>query len=1115
VVSAGRAGWRRKVLAAVTAGTLGVGVAVIVGPAAQAISEDFTSGAGIFTGYSNVAGNTYTAAVVGGEYCVEVPASSGNAWDIAAQAKPVVIEAGQPYILTFDAHATRAVNVNVQAGADYPDVFGGNAAVTDTVQTFTFNATPDFATETGEVGFQLGGQGDAYTICFDNFSLVSEVEILPQTSFAAGLGDWAIDGGTVSATTVTGGTCFDVPADAPSPWSVNLHYDGIPIETDGNYILRITASATPATIVRALVGETGGSYTSVMAVNPSLSTELATYEYAFTANNTYPAVTVDPVLGPWAGQVALQLGANGAFTFCVTDVSLVKTLTPPPPYAPETGPRVRVNQVGYLPFGAKTATLVTDATTALPWTLYDGATAVATGTSTPRGVDPTAGINVHTIDFSAVTAESDGYTLVADGEISYPFSIATDLYEKLRVDSLSFFYPMRSGIEILGDVAGADYARAAGHIGVDPNQGDDDVACLPAGAMMVGAVDLYDGYTCDYTLDVTGGWYDAGDHGKYVVNGGISVSQLLSSYERNLNAMTGDQGALGDGTLRVPEAANDVPDVLDEARWELEWMLKMQVPAGEQYAGMVHHKVTDVAWTGIPMLPANDPQPRYLHRPSTAATLNLAAAAAQGARLFNEFDPGFAGELLDAAEVAYAAAEATPDLYAPDTNANANPGGGPYNETEVEDEFYWAATELYLTTGEAEYLADVEANAYHLGGAKAAFQLSGFDWRDVASVARIDLATVPSLVPNRAAIRRSVVAAADDVVEMAAAQPFGQPYVGVDGAFEWGSNGKVLNNIALLGAAFDVSGHPAYLNAAVGGMDYILGRNALNNSYVTGYGEAFSQNMHSRWFAAQASAALPHPPVGTVSGGPNSDIPDPVSGPLLGGCAPQFCYVDDIGAYGVNELTINWNSALAYVASFLADADDALVEAPFTDVPVDFPFVQHIRWLANSGITTGFPDGTFRPGANVERQAMAAFLYRAAGSPDFTAPATSPFVDVRPSDPFYKEITWLADSGITTGYADGTFRSLAPVARDAMAAFLYRATGSPDFTAPATPTFSDVGTTHPFYDEIEWLAAVQVANGYSDGTYRPAAPVARDAMAAFLNRIETLPVLGVPPIGIV
>ncbi len=155
-----------------------------------------------------------------------------------------------------------------------------------------------------------------------------------------------------------------------------------------------------------------------------------------------------------------------------------------------------------------------------------------------------------------------------------------------------------------------------------------------------------------------------------------------------------------------------MPDVLDEARWELEWMLKMQVPAGQQYAGMVNHKVADVDWTGLPLDPAADPQRRVLYRPSTAATLNLAAAAAQGARLWAAYDEDFALELLDAAETAYAAAEATPDLYAPapDAALDPNPGSGPYDDDDVSDELYWAAAELYITTGAPAYRADVQAS---------------------------------------------------------------------------------------------------------------------------------------------------------------------------------------------------------------------------------------------------------------------------------------------------------------------------------------------------------------------------------------------------------------------
>ena len=1098
-------GRTRAAVAAATSAALALALAVVAAPAAQATSiiEDFEDGPGTFTGYSNI--GDYTASVVDGQYCVEVPESTGDPWDIAAQLPSVEFEAGTLYVVTFDARASREVSITVQAGADWPDVFGGGASIGTSTETFSFSATPEWSTGAGTVNFQLGGQGDPYTICFDNVSVQGETELLDQTSFADGLGDWNLSGATVSDTTVDDGVCIDVPGETTNPWDVNLHYDGIAVDADENYALRLTASADPARTVRAIVGEAGGAYRTVTDNNPQLTADLQDFEYAFTAQHSFPAD------GDAPGQVAIQIGGHDAFTFCITEVSLVRTATPPPPYEPDTGPRVRVNQVGYVVDGPKTATLVTEADAPVAWTLRDGSTVVAEGTSVPRGTDPTADLAVHTIDFSSVTTAGDDFTLEADGETSLAFEIGSgEPYQQLLVDALSFFYPQRSGEEILGSVAGAEYARPAGHVDVAPNQGDSAVTCLPSGASVSGGQDLidwYDGYTCDYTLDVTGGWYDAGDHGKYVVNGGISVAQLLGVHERTLHAPSGDAGGAADGTLRVPESDNDVPDVLDEARVELEWMLRMQVPEGETYEGMVHHKVHDAAWTGIPLYPHNSPQPRYLHRPSTAATLNLAAVAAQGARLFADHDESFAAELLDAAEVAYAAALETPDLYAPNTNTHPNPGGGPYDDGEVEDEFYWAAAELYLTTGDQAYLDDLQVNAYHLGGDKDAFQLHGFDWKDVASLARINLATVPSDLPDRAEVRDSVLEAADALVELQADQPFGQPYVGVDGGFEWGSNGKVLNNLAVLGAAFDVSEDAVYRDAVLEGMDYILGRNALNISYVTGYGEVYAQNQHSRWYAAQVNSAYPHPPVGTVSGGPNSDIPDPVSGPLLAGCAPQLCYVDDIGAWGVNELTINWNSALASVASYLADMvswEAPPAGAPFPDVPLDHPFVEEIRWLQETGISIGHGDGNFYPLRSVTRQAMAAFLYRAAGSPAHTPPATSPFSDVPTTHPLYTEISWMADAEVSRGYTDGSYRPTRAVSRGEMSAFVYRALGSPEFEPPATPSFSDVGSGHTFFTEIEWMAQTGVTLGYTDGTYRPSRSVLRQAMAAFLYRADEL-----------
>lgn len=174
--------------------------------------------------------------------------------------------------------------------------------------------------------------------------------------------------------------------------------------------------------------------------------------------------------------------------------------------------------------------------------------------------------------------------------------------------------------------------------------------------------------------------------------------------------------------------------------------------------------------------------------------------------------------------------------------------------------------------------------------------------------------------------------------------------------------------------------------------------------------------------------------------------------------------------------------------------------AHFKDVPADYPFVNDINWLAQRRITTGYPDGTFRPNGSVERGAMAAFFYRMAGSPQFTAPSTPSFKDVPRYHPFYKEIEWMRARGITTGWSDGTFRPNDAVNRDAMAAFFYRYAGSPAYSAPAVSPFSDVSTGSQFYREIAWLADQRITTGWPDGSFRPVQPIERGAMAAFLHR---------------
>ncbi|WGD42741.1 glycoside hydrolase family 9 protein [Streptomyces cathayae] len=560
---------------------------------------------------------------------------------------------------------------------------------------------------------------------------------------------------------------------------------------------------------------------------------------------------------------------------------------------------VRVNQVGYLPDGPKRATVVTTSSQALTWRLRTASgTLVASGSTVPHGADQASGQSVQVADFSSHRETGSGYVLTVDGSNSDPFDIRADLYDGLRSDAMAFFYHQRSGIAIESSLVGSAYARPAGHLGVAPNKGDTSVPCQSG--------------VCDYTRDVRGGWYDAGDHGKYVVNGGISTWLVVSSFERARRA--GTDAALGDSTLRVPERGNGVPDVLDEARWELDFLMRMQVPDGKPYAGMAFHKVHDAVWTGIPTRPEQDDQVRELHRPSTAATLNLAASAAQCARVYRPYDAAFADRCLAAARKAWTAARANPALYAPDSDST---GGGAYGDTQVSDEFYWAAAELYATTGESAYRDAVTSSTWHTS--TGAFTRYGFGWADTAALGRLTLATVPNGLPaaDLTRIRSSVTSAADSHLSTMAGQGYGMP-IPTDGYF-WGSNSELANNAIVMAVAGELTGAGRYRAGVLEAMDYLLGRNALGQSYVTGYGETSSRNQHHRFWAHQADASLPNPPAGSLAGGPNSALQDPVAEERLAGCAPAACYVDDIGSYSTNEVAVNWNAPLAWLAAYVAE----------------------------------------------------------------------------------------------------------------------------------------------------------------------------------------------------
>jgi endoglucanase len=683
---------------------------------------------------------------------------------------------------------------------------------------------------------------------------------------------WSTAGMPIGLT--DGRACVDVPGGTANRWDAAIGQNDIDLVAGETYRFSFDASGDAGHVARAITGLAVSPYDTYFEQSPVLG-ELRHYEYTFTAS----ASTAQ-------GQVAFQIGGSAEpWHFCVDNVSLVGGV-PPEVYVPDTGPRVRVNQVAYLPSGPKSATLVTGTTTALPWTLNDkNGEILLQGSTSPYGVDASSGQNVQTIDFGRWKKSGTGFTITADGETSRPFDISPDAYRSLRADALKFYYTQRSGIEIRDDLR-PGYGRAAGHVDVAPNQGDGNVPCQAG--------------VCDYTLDVTGGWYDAGDHGKYVVNGGISVWELLSEYEQSHAVRKVD--------LDIPESGNRTPDILDEVRWELDFLLSMQAPNG-----MVHHKIHDQNWTGLPLLPSQDPQPRELHPVSTAATLNLAATAAQAARVYARYDPAFAKRALAAAKKAYTAARTNPIALAPESDGV---GGGAYNDAKVSDEFYWAAAELFLTTGEKRYATDVTTSPEHTADA---FGPVAFDWAATAAAAKIDLALIPNKLPGLGQVKAQVVAGADKYLAIQRAHAYGVAYAPANNMWDWGSASVVANNLVVIAAAQKLTGRDRYRDGVLTGLDWLFGRNALNRSFVTGYGEVSAQNQHSRWYAAELDPALPHPPVGSLAGGPNSSIQDPLAQEKLRGCVGQFCYIDDIQSWSTNELTINWNSALAWISGYVAE----------------------------------------------------------------------------------------------------------------------------------------------------------------------------------------------------
>lgn len=767
-------------------------------------------------------------------------------------------------------------------------------------------------------------------------------QLLGQTDFSDGVGlpwhvcesatgemEFEISDGVYRITIVNPGGASNGGEDR---WDCQFRHRGLTIESGKHYTVSFDITASKDCTYYTKIGDLAEPFAEDWHGEPDDSQHEAywnvqplTANKTVTVNGSFTATRTAEV--EWAFHIGGDsVPAGTVFTF--DNMSLICTDSDTYDYVkPETWNRAGIltNQVNYFPQLEKKATLLSDQTSSVSFSLLDeSGKTVFTGDSSVLGEDADSGDSVHVLDFSKFQ-EPGTYTLEADGQKSRSFSIGgTAYYSGMLYDALNYFYQNRSGIAIESQfITSGDstsLARAAGH--------SNDTARI--------TTDWDDLNSNGGTQDVTGGWYDAGDHGKYVVNGGISLWMMQNQYEHA--KQKGDTSAYEDGTMSIPENNNGYPDLLDEARWEMEWMLKMIVQDGE-YADMAYHKVHDIKWTALGMTPADDTLERILKPPTTCATLNLAACAAQASRLWRDLDSDFSKQCLDAAEAAYAAAKKHPDLYAP---IDQSIGGGPYGDDDATDEFYWAAAELYLTTGDSSYQKDMKASDWYLDvpttlkGGESVDTVASFDWGHTAALGSISLSLYPDQLGKDAEkLSDAFSEAADTYLQLEDKQGYGQPYAAStisssdsDNGYVWGSNSFVIDNAIILAYAYDLTDNTDYLNGAATAMDYLLGRNPVDYSYVTGYGTHAVQYPHHRFWAHQLSESFPMAPSGVLVGGPNSGMEDPWvqgSGWKKGEIPPAKCYLDHIEAWSVNECTINWNEPLAWMTAFLCDATDGIM----------------------------------------------------------------------------------------------------------------------------------------------------------------------------------------------
>lgn len=540
----------------------------------------------------------------------------------------------------------------------------------------------------------------------------------------------------------------------------------------------------------------------------------------------------------------------------------------------QVNPAIKLDQVGYLTAAKKVAVITAPAQTFEVKQVSDGKT-VFKGKFSVAAKDADTGDTVQSADFSALRTAGTYYINVPGVGRSWKFSIGPDAYSRAYYLAMRAFYGQRCGTAVDLGPEFPGYKYPACHLKGDfhPSSGKEG------------------------NFDDPGGWHDAGDFGRYIPSSSVTVASLMLTQEM-YGAKTNKIG------LKIPESGNGTPDLLNETRWNLNWMFQMQ-----DADGGVWHKQTSAGFAGF-IMPQDDKAPSEVigtgSEPykSTCATADLAAVGAMAARVYKPYDAAFSAKALDASRKAWKWALAHPNV------TFKNPEGvrtGAYPDPQCGDEILWAAAELWHTTGEAEFDKYFAANYSKFTDKMQAPPPE--NWAEMSPFAAWGylLSGRKGDAKATAAVRTVVINAADDIVKRTRASAYHNSMVAKD--YVWGSNSLAAQYGVQLLIANKLAPNPAYVETAAENLHYLLGRNAFSMSFVSQVGDNPFKHPHHRPSQADNN---PEPWPGLVSGGPNAQFKN-AELKIDANTPPAKAWVDQWQPAPLNEIAINWQGVLVFL----------------------------------------------------------------------------------------------------------------------------------------------------------------------------------------------------------